>query len=406
MFAPVINPQSPFRNPFSGLIWYLKQKVHPRSYLDRASGGMVKAVSPNISQGQVQLAMEENDERKDRDVRVIRWLIDNQTEDDEMESFVMAIPGAFTSQWGIDVWRKASKVTQDQDKDFRPNDPTLSSQSDADLLMLDHRSSLFQRISSPLSLFRPIGRTIGMQIANGTSHDATLTRLIARLPGNGQTPDDPHAHLAIYDLCKRVRHLIDTCGNPIIFTNEGLWNRRARGCVETAASLVLCAGIEPELFGDLSKLLHPLHQFIIDMWRGCRAPGADGLFFARLSCLSFMIVNRGLANQDSIKRAARAAIFLLSRFETEEGEQSDDEDGSALRNARRIDNYFETARQFCLHGLRGAFGPGMTEEQVKKVLNHEDVSMLERIIRAAGPVANIDEAIFMVTEPIYSSPVL
>ncbi|KAH9036513.1 hypothetical protein EDB85DRAFT_761295 [Lactarius pseudohatsudake] len=26
MFAPVINPQSPFRNPFSGLIWYLKQK--------------------------------------------------------------------------------------------------------------------------------------------------------------------------------------------------------------------------------------------------------------------------------------------------------------------------------------------------------------------------------------------
>ncbi|KAH9036514.1 hypothetical protein EDB85DRAFT_761296 [Lactarius pseudohatsudake] len=138
------------------------------------------------------------------------------------------------------------------------------------------------------------------------------------------------------------------------------------------------------------------------MWRGRRAPGADGLFFARLSCLSFMIVNRGLANQDSIKRAARAAIFLLSRFETEEGEQSDDEDGSALRNARRIDNYFETARQFCLHGLRGAFGPGMTEEQVKKVLNHEDVSMLERIIRAAGPVANIDEAIFMVTEPIYS----
>ncbi|KAH8984565.1 hypothetical protein EDB86DRAFT_2810693, partial [Lactarius hatsudake] len=27
MFAPVIKPQAPFRNPFSGLIWYLKQKV-------------------------------------------------------------------------------------------------------------------------------------------------------------------------------------------------------------------------------------------------------------------------------------------------------------------------------------------------------------------------------------------
>ncbi len=101
MFAPLIKPQSPFRNPFSGLIWYLKQKVHPRSYLDRASGGSLKAVSSKISEGQMQLAMEENDERKDRDVRAIQWLIHNRTEDDEMESFVMAIPGAFTSKWGL-----------------------------------------------------------------------------------------------------------------------------------------------------------------------------------------------------------------------------------------------------------------------------------------------------------------
>ncbi|KAI9459259.1 hypothetical protein BJY52DRAFT_1119023, partial [Lactarius psammicola] len=27
MFVPVIKPQSPFRNPFSGLIWYLRQKI-------------------------------------------------------------------------------------------------------------------------------------------------------------------------------------------------------------------------------------------------------------------------------------------------------------------------------------------------------------------------------------------
>ncbi|KAH9030976.1 hypothetical protein EDB84DRAFT_185204 [Lactarius hengduanensis] len=93
MFAPVIKPQSPFRNPFSGLIWCLKQqKAHPRSYLDRASGGSLKSVS----EGQMQLAMEESDERKGRDVRSIQWLIHNWTEDDEMESFVTAIPGAFT----------------------------------------------------------------------------------------------------------------------------------------------------------------------------------------------------------------------------------------------------------------------------------------------------------------------
>ncbi|KAH9052769.1 hypothetical protein EDB87DRAFT_343239 [Lactarius vividus] len=90
MFAPIINPQSPFRNPFSALIWLVKQKVHPRRYLDLSSGGSLEAASQNISEAQIQLAMAENDERKDRDVRSIRWLIHNRTEDDEMELLVMA----------------------------------------------------------------------------------------------------------------------------------------------------------------------------------------------------------------------------------------------------------------------------------------------------------------------------
>jgi len=59
MFAPIFNPQSPFQNSFSSLIWYLKQKIHPRSYLDRASGGSRKPLSSSMSDGQMQLAMEE-----------------------------------------------------------------------------------------------------------------------------------------------------------------------------------------------------------------------------------------------------------------------------------------------------------------------------------------------------------
>ncbi|KAH8981221.1 hypothetical protein EDB86DRAFT_2858576, partial [Lactarius hatsudake] len=90
MFAPILNPQSPFRNPFSGLIWYVIRKLRPQTYSDRASNGALKTVSLKMSEGQVQLAMEENEKRKGRDVQAIRWLIDNSTEDDEMESFVMA----------------------------------------------------------------------------------------------------------------------------------------------------------------------------------------------------------------------------------------------------------------------------------------------------------------------------
>ncbi|KAN0135125.1 hypothetical protein V8E53_007016 [Lactarius tabidus] len=327
-FAPVINPQSPFRNPFSGLIWYLKQKVHPRRYLDRASGGSLKAVSSNLSEGQMQLAMEEGDGRKDRDVRAIRWLIHNRTEDDEMESFVMAIPGAFTSKWGINVWRKAAEV---EDTELGPDEPTTWLQN-----------------------------------------------------------------LAVYDLCKRVRHLAGTCDNYSIFINKELWLRRARGCVETAASLVFCADIKPELFGDLEKLLIPLH----DASEGRHtAPGSDGLFVARLDSLSFVIAHRGMENHDGIKLDAQAAIKALSR-----DNDIDENDENALRNARTIDQHFENAMQFCLYGLRETLRPDdveTTEEQAKEALarDHEDdISMLEHVASATDRVLDIDRATFSICD--------
>ncbi|KAH8984549.1 hypothetical protein EDB86DRAFT_141864 [Lactarius hatsudake] len=347
MFAPIISPQSPFRSPFSALIWLLKQKVHPRSYLDRASGGSLKAASQNISEAQMQLAMAENDERQDRDVRSIRWLIHNRTEEDEMESLVMAIPGAFTSKWGINVWRKFSGVERYEDMNLRLNDPTVRSHSDVDLhvsVIPHHRSPHFRR-THPVGVHRPLGRITGTRIANDIPHDVTVTRSMPRLPSDCQVPDDLYAQ-AIYDLCKRIRHLMATCDNRSIFTNQELWLKRARGCVETAASLVVCADIKPELLGDLGGLLYSLRQstgHYTDL-------GPDGLFVSRWTCLSVVIVNRGMTNHDGMKLAASVAIDVLSRFEMEDdGEQTNngDDDESALRNARRIDDYFETARQFC-----------------------------------------------------------
>ncbi|KAI9455888.1 hypothetical protein F5148DRAFT_1002173, partial [Russula earlei] len=82
-FAPLIYPQSPYRNSFSGLIWYLIQTFHGRKYRDRDSKGELKSVSSNMAQGQMQLAMEETEERKCRDGRAIRWLVGNLTEDIE-----------------------------------------------------------------------------------------------------------------------------------------------------------------------------------------------------------------------------------------------------------------------------------------------------------------------------------
>jgi hypothetical protein len=48
--------------------------------------------------------MEETEERKKRDVRAIRWLVDNTTVNAEMEPLVLAIPGTFNTEWGREVW--------------------------------------------------------------------------------------------------------------------------------------------------------------------------------------------------------------------------------------------------------------------------------------------------------------
>ena len=425
MFAPVINPQCPFRNPFSGLIWYLKQKVHPRRYLDRASGGSIKAISSNLSEGQIQLAMEESGERKDRDVRAVQWLIQNRTEDDEMESFVIAIPGAFTSRWGVDVWRKVSEIQRYEDMKLRPNEPTVRSQSDTDLpisVLPRHPFPHFLRSCHPLSLLRPLGRVIGIRTSNGTSHNVAEIRSMTPLPNHDQVPNDIPAHgdRAIYDLCDRIRHLVDTCNSHSVFTHQGLWLKRTRGCIETVASLVLYADINPELFGDLGRILFRMSDFIAAEYSQLSAPGSDGLFLARWTCLSFVIVNRAIANDDTIKLDARAAINTLSRFGlADDGEQSinsdDDDDADAgvdeiaLRNAQRIDDYFESAKQFCLYGLREAFRPTgeeLTEEQVREILARDyevKICMLERIsaLLTDDRLERIDWGIFRIKRSIY-----
>ena len=68
-----------------------------------------------MAKGQMQLAMEETEERKSRDERAIRWLVNNLTEDAEMESFAMAIPGSFHTEWGIEVWKRVAEGKRDED---------------------------------------------------------------------------------------------------------------------------------------------------------------------------------------------------------------------------------------------------------------------------------------------------
>ena len=125
-FVPIIYPQSPYQNPSSGVFWYLFQKIGGRRFRERGPDGGTKSVDTNISEGQMELAIEETTARKDRDVRGIRWLIDNLTEDLEMEKFLSAIPGSFNTEWGMEVW-KAVGQSEDQSQDKAVTRPRPSS---------------------------------------------------------------------------------------------------------------------------------------------------------------------------------------------------------------------------------------------------------------------------------------
>jgi hypothetical protein len=62
--APVMKPQWPYQNPFSGLFWYPFQR---RKVWGRRRGKERQTVSSDLAEGQMQLAMEQTEGCKDRD---------------------------------------------------------------------------------------------------------------------------------------------------------------------------------------------------------------------------------------------------------------------------------------------------------------------------------------------------
>ena len=101
IFAPIRNPQSPYRTPFSSFIWFLIQKL---------SRSPCKGVKPtSIEKHQEQSSMEETKSRMNRDVRAIQWLVDRINGSDEMQALVLAIPGSFNGKWGQEVWKEVAR---------------------------------------------------------------------------------------------------------------------------------------------------------------------------------------------------------------------------------------------------------------------------------------------------------
>ena len=326
--------QSPYQTLISRPIFFLMQKF-PRSYF--GARFLRKRRKPtSIEAYQEELVMEETEERKERDVRAVRWLVDNTTVNAEMEPFVLAIPGTFNTEWGREVWIDvASQKRSDSD--------TLELQMD--------RSHSF-------------GSTLLMhqfpQFLEGTAGDT---------------------------ICRCVRYLFETCKNHSYFETEEARHRRMRACVEAASSLVCCIDFQLDWFGEIGKLVSEIGR--IENINESPTTTSDQSFIIRWTCLSLVSIQQILSS-NRLQVLAAYAVSGLARFQSEYGRP----DETGRRSAQKIEDCLKTAWER-VEEIRRAFEPWTqkrTKEQVEEILrNYEQhISELERIKVDADGMEDVD----------------
>src|SRR6266566_3786887 len=165
----------------------------------------------------------------------IRWLIDNLTEDAEMEQFIMAIPGSFNTDWGTEVWRRVGNHHESEDEG--QDEPVARPHSDTTA----HQPSSPWSIRSVL---RPIIRLVRKPTPRHPGTHAT-TRSPIPHPRNVH-PHSTTAHIrgenVVHELSTRVARSVEICKNHKRFSNnDGLWQKRTRACIEATASFGCCA---------------------------------------------------------------------------------------------------------------------------------------------------------------------
>ena len=322
--APIWKPQSPYRTPFSGVIWYLIRNLYRSPYCNRFVGKVVKlADMASMATRQEKFAMEETDDRKKRDVRAIQWLVDNINGSNEMQTFILAIPGSFNQKWGRDVWKGV------------------------------------------------------------VSDDKSTSIQIQPLPGLPSS----HEGTTVDDLCRCVRFFFETFKNEGYSMDSTERRMHVRGCVETAASLVCCTGLELDRFGDVGEVLSQLGDK-----EGTNNPStieSNPMFSVRWTCLSLVAIRKTL-DDEKLQEWAKFALDGIARFQEGHG----DAVTKALNAAQRIDGYLKKAWAPVVQ-LHLAFEPwsqNRTKKEIKGLLKgrEEAISELERIANQAADVEDLD----------------
>jgi hypothetical protein len=343
---PLTNPQSSYRNPFSGLIWYIIRKLRHAPFCRRLRDRMPVVGPEKMEARQEHLAMKQTKGRKARDMQAVRWLVENIIGSNEMETFVLAIPGTFNKEWGRKVW----KAISNQDK-------SLSDGGEAQLTPTDDHD-----------------------------HPDLLS------PPEGTTVDD---------LCRCVRYLFETYHNEGDSIDEA---RRSRihGYIETAASLVCCTEVQLRWFGEVGEVLSDVgHTEGINELSTIKSHPS---FAVRWTCLSLVAIRQMVMVEGNRVRAlAGFAVSGIARFQLDYGAP----DTAAFIGAQRIDGYLKTAWQH-IEDLHRAFEPGdlnRTREEIREILRDRElpISELERIESEADGMEDVDWRISLLQDAMDSA---
>ena len=325
LFAPLFNLQSPYKSLFSWPIFFFMQKFKRPYFGNRSLGNR----SMSIGTYQEWLVMEETDERKARDVRAIRWLVDTAAVNADTEPLLLAIPGSFNSEWEQAVW---SEVSQARD--------TLE----------------------PLAGPSPTGSQV------------SIMRHAPR-PLEGTTVDT---------ISRSVRYLLETCNNHNYFENEEARRRRIRACIEAAVPLICRIGFQLEWFGDIVGLVSEIGH--IEQINESPTTTSDPSFIKSWACLSLMATPQ-ILNNNQVRVLASLAV---GAFQSGFGRADEAAQSNARRidsYLKTASEHLDTLRQ-----AFGPEDRKRTGEQIEEIIqaHKTHISDLERIRIEAGDLEDVD----------------
>jgi len=280
--------------------------------------------------------------------RALQWLFDNDNinEDNEMDTFVLTIPGSYNQEWDREVWQAASAQGDSQ-----------TNVREAQQLPPTDVHTLRPNPSSPLEV-----TTVG-------------------------------------DLCKCVRYFVETYNNEGRSTNK---EARIHGCIESAASLVCCTDIRLGQFGEVGEVLSELGRTEdINKLSTIRSNPSFAIPWTCTSLVAFeqMVMVKG----SRVRELAGFGVSGIARFQLVYGSPY----AAALQGARGIGDYLLTTWEH-VEDLHRAFGPwdhNRTGEAIRNILGYceDKISELERIANEANGLDDVDWRVSLLQDAMYEA---